>query len=277
MYRATPVYAALLFAGMLLGQQSPAPPAAASVKWPQAFDAISIKPFDTRRHFDFTGERLDSGGRLTAIATPRMLIMFAFNLVQSQIEGLPGWANEKFYPIQAVAPPGAPDLPQQQNAEMERPMVRAMLQHYFDMRFHHATRPMHVLDLVVANDGPKLKKATGDEVAALKAADANSALGPWRMRGGEFFSTAGQMLDLAAGLSLDLQKFVLDKTGLTGHYDFTLTWTPGPGERLRGSPRSSGPSIYSALQHQLGLRLRPAKEPVTVIAIDHIAPPTHAN
>jgi|SRR6185312_201816 len=269
------VYAVLLFAGLLFGQRDVGPVVRAG--WPKAFDVVSIKARDPSQPLRWMGERPEAGGRLTAMASPESLLMFALNLKQDQIVGLPGWANDKLYSIKAVAAPGAPELPERQNAEMERPMVLAMLRQYFHLEFHRTSQPMGVLDLVVAKGGPKLKDAPDAEVAALNAAGANPGASPWRMRGGKLISNGGRMQDLADGLSFDLQKMVIDKTGLTGNYDYTVTWTPGPGERMRGGPRASGPSLYTALPSQIGLQLKSAKEPVAMVFIDHIEPPASGN
>lgn len=156
-------------------------------------------------------------------------------------------------------------------------MVLAMLQQEFQMRFHRETRTIDVLALVVAKGGAKLRQATGDELAALNSSSPNSNRRKTGMSAGMFSSIAGQMDELAGGLSFDLQTPVVDKTNMTGFYDFTLTWAAGPGELMRGGQRSAGPSIFSALQSQLGLRLKSAKGPVNMIAIDHIAPPKTAN
>jgi len=87
-------------------------------------------------------------------------------------------------------------------------------------------------------------------------------------------------------LSQQLQRTVLDKTGLTGKYDLELTWTPDQGadpmfkgpegspQRGDAAPDSSGPSIFTALQEQLGLRLQSAKGPVETLVIDHVEMPS---
>jgi uncharacterized protein (TIGR03435 family) len=265
----------LVFTGLLLGQQ--AAPASNPANWPKAFDVVSIKPFDMRQPLRWEGVTAEAGGRLTAIASAEQLIAFAFNIDPYQTVGLPNWAEKKLYSVDAVSPAGAPSLSRRQNIEMERPMVLALLQQYFRMEFHRSTKPREVLALVVAKGGAKLKRSDDDETAALQAAGPDSTLHATNMSAGRYSSVAGQMFELAGSLSFDLQKLVIDETGLTGYYDFKLTWKPGPGESLPGGPRAEGPSIYSALQSQLGLRLKSTKEPVNVIAIDHIETPAESN
>ena len=92
------------------------------------------------------------------------------------------------------------------------------------------------------------------------------------------------MSTLARDLSRRLGRTVIDKTGLTGGYDFTLKWDPatvrlnamnsGVGQPSPASNEPSGPSIFTAVEQQLGLKLKAAKGPVEVLVVDHIEPPT---
>ena len=107
-----------------------------------------------------------------------------------------------------------------------------------------------------------------------------------RMGPGQLTGQGLTMSSLAGLLSRQLGSKVEDKTGLTGKYDFTLQWTPersgspmsaGPGQQgpdAAGSTDSSGPSIYTAIQEQLGLKLESQKGPVEVLVIDHVEPPS---
>ena len=83
------------------------------------------------------------------------------------------------------------------------------------------------------------------------------------------------MSELAAEFSdLGVSRVVLDKTGLTGRYDFSLQWTPDDSPSDAPVPDSSGGSLFTALQEQLGLKLEPQKGPVEVLVIDHVARPS---
>ena len=94
---------------------------------------------------------------------------------------------------------------------------------------------------------------------------------------------ATPITDLATMISRQLRRPVLDQTGLTGKYDWTLQWTSGaglgggplaPAPESGDAPNSSGPSIFTALQEQLGLRLESAKGPVDTIVIEYIEKPS---
>jgi uncharacterized protein (TIGR03435 family) len=107
-----------------------------------------------------------------------------------------------------------------------------------------------------------------------------------RMGRGELTAQAIPTASLVNMLSQQLQHTVIDKTGLTGKYDFTLTWTPeegsgpmfkgtdGGGSRPEPAPDASGPSLFTALQEQLGLKLQSAKGPVETLVVDHVEMPT---
>lgn len=107
-----------------------------------------------------------------------------------------------------------------------------------------------------------------------------------RMRPGYFtghLCPASKIVDILSEMG-GLDRMVVDHTGLTGNYDFELKWTPDqidPAFRRAsedsqgpGSPDTAGPSIFTALQEQLGLKLEPRKEPALVVTIEHVEAPT---
>ena len=91
--------------------------------------------------------------------------------------------------------------------------------------------------------------------------------------GGKMDFTGAEIPNVAANLSTMLERTVVDQTGLTGKYDFKLNWSPdlGPSD---GSPGSSGPSVFTALEEQLGLKLVSAKGPVEMIVMERAEKPT---
>jgi len=109
-----------------------------------------------------------------------------------------------------------------------------------------------------------------------------------RIKRGEVIGQGRTVAELAEALSRLLGRTVLDKSGLEGNYDFTLQWTPDEGQgvmlkRTEGgqpgtdqapSPESSGASIFTAIQEQLGLKLEPQKGPREVLVIDHVERPS---
>jgi uncharacterized protein (TIGR03435 family) len=149
--------------------------------------------------------------------------------------------------------------------------------------------------LVVAKDGPKLhedkdaeKEREDAKSDGTKPGDPNAPppkrQGMMRLGRGVFSGQAMPLSLLADSLSRVLGRVVVDKTGLTGLYDFELKWTPdesqaqmfkGPdGGDSAPPPDASGPTIFTALQEQLGLKLQPQKGPVEIFVIDHVEKPT---
>lgn len=164
--------------------------------------------------------------------------------------------------------------------EQLRPMVQALLADRFKLAVHRGTKELSMYALVVGKNGPKLKENHDVEP------DAPSPTGGRRLRGAQFRMGRGlisgqrvPMTMLASQLAQQLGRAVVDKTGLKGNYDFSLEWTPeeglplGPKEGGSDAPPpsdASGPSIYTALQEQLGLKLEATKGPVEILVIDHI-------
>ena len=146
--------------------------------------------------------------------------------------------------------------------------------------------------LVVAKGGPKLteSKVEADPKNAGKGAPHKMMMGPGRVSG------EGSTVEfLASSLSHQVGRTIVDKTGLSGHYDFNLTWTPdqggGGGDRPGGmmagpggpggmppgggaSDPGSGASLFTAIQEQLGLKLEPQKSMVDVVVVDHLEKPS---
>ena len=229
-----------------------------------SFEVASVKPSVPRTaHFSL----LELGGRFTTTNTTlKMLIGFAYDVRDYQIAGGPNWLDSAKYNVEAK-----PDVPRpaEHNAARMRLMAQSLLAERFKLAIHRETKELPVYDLVVAKGGPKLKKA------------ANTAEASGRRGRGLLTGVAADMPLLVNQLSQQLGRSVIDKTGLTGKYDFKLEWTPDPGE-LRfpaGGPDAppppdlSGPSIFTAVQEQLGLKLESVKGPVEILVIDHAEKP----
>jgi uncharacterized protein (TIGR03435 family) len=256
----------LLFAGALVPRwiafaQQPDRP---------SFEVVSVKPGDPndRRVSVF----MQPGGRFTATnATLKMLIGFAYDLREHQMAGGPSWLGSERYNIEAKADSATPIPPASNNVTM-RLMAQSLLAARFKLAVHRETKEEQVYELVVAKGGPKLKEAT------------DSAKGPQQGLGmgrGKVTGMAAATSLIARFLSEQLGRSVIDKTGLTGKYDFTLTWTPEFGQQFPGGDRPeappptdpNGPSIFTALQDELGLKLESAKGPVDILVIDHAEKP----
>lgn len=205
------------------------------------------------------------------------LIMEAYGIPQlDRILGLPTWRNEKRFDVQAkVDDADVPVL-----AKLSFPQRRTMLRQILAERFHltmHEEERVQPIFLLTANAklGPSLEKSPAD--------DPNSSLpkGPVRVirhsRRGQLDLERFTMTDLAQQLSGLFHKQVVNQTNLDGLYNLQLTWNPDEMASTASDASLSSntdPSIFTAIQEQLGLKLKPDKGPVRVWVIDHIDLPS---
>ena len=136
-------------------------------------------------------------------------------------------------------------------------MVQTLLADRFQLKLHQEIRTLPAYDLVLAKGGAKLQPTkSGDK-----------SIGVSR----KYFNGEGlTMTSIAEELSKITGRVVVDKTGLNGRYDLKLRWTPD--EAVAGD--TDPPTLFTAIQEELGLRLESAKEPVPVLVIDHVDQPT---
>ena len=242
------------------------------------FDVISVKP-----NKDSHGTRMQftpDGLRGTGVTVQFLLYEGYGGINSNQVINEPAWAGSDGFDIEAkVLPADVPTLAKM-TFEQRRTMFQSILADRFKLTVHHETREMPVYVLTVAKGGPKFKETAPDDPAAT----------PPRRRGtminnGKITSTDAQISTLVTILSRNLGRTVVDKTGLTGNYDFTLVYTPDDGgvapppRPPDGSPAPAagapdpGASIFTALQEQMGLKLESTKGPVDVVVIDHIEKP----
>lgn len=220
---------------------------------PQSFDVVSIKP---NRSGAAASETETVPGRLNLInVTPLSLIMRAFGVLGFQIAGAPDWVATERYDVIATVPEGR--ILTEQNRQ---PLLQQMLADRWRLRYRKETRPIQVYSLVASNDGPKLVTHSGPGEYAMRV----ELAGPRRI----LRSTRGNLPRLVEILSGFSGRLVMNDTGLTGEYDFTLEWVQD------ASANDAGPSLFTALREQLGLRLVSAEKPASVIVIDHIERPS---
>ena len=268
---------------------------------PQSFEAASIKPSAETGNRVMIG--ISPGGRYTASAvTVKFLIQQAYDVRDYQIQGGPGWLANARYDI--VAKAETPEL----NREKIKPLLQSLLAERCNLQVHRETRELPTYTLVVGKSGHKLQKSEiqteelekepapkvgqpGAPGAPAHAADDVSRGGAVG-RGSQVRIGRGQVnaqmitiSEFTRLLAQVLGRPVTDKTGLNGNFDFKLEWTPDeamrgtapPGEVTphEGSPAGdSGPSIFTALQEQLGLKLESDNGPVEILVIDRIEKPS---
>lgn len=218
----------------------------------QSFDVASLKPVQLDGGATYNANLGTARhGQVTLInCTLSDCLRYAFTITSdAQLAG-PDWIRNKDvrFDIQAKAPPETPD-------DQILVMLQNLLTERFKLVLHREPRELSYLALTVAKNGCKLQPAHDGSPPAGKPQI------PGRIISNRMF-----MSTLATLLSRFLRQTVLDRSGLQGAYDVNLTWTP---ERVAESPDSTpGPTIYTAIQEQLGLKLESRKGPVEVIVID---------
>ena len=279
---------ALLFTAILAStlplaraQNIPIPPVASTaptdpnVRLPE-YDVASVK------------KNKSNDGMMRVMNTPdgfscanvplQTLISNAYGIRQDLISGGPGWVDSTGFDVEAKV--AGTDMeafkkltPRQRNA-----LLQALLADRFKLKLHHETKVLPMYDMVVAKGGLKLKPLAPMQPPAADAPrdlDATNhrgmmTMGPGMLKGHGLTVTA-----VANNLSYVVHSTVVDKTGLTGDYDFDLKWTPedaGPPSD-NGSAESSA-SIFTAVQEQLGLKLQATKGPTDTLVIDHAELPS---
>jgi uncharacterized protein (TIGR03435 family) len=214
------------------------------------------------------------GGRLRARNIPlKRLVAVAYSITDHQILSDLKWFESQGYDMEAKAP-GPAALPQL------RLMLQSLLDERFKLKLHRETKEMSIYSLLPAKNGTPggpglVRTADGDCSAAVgdQAALPNGTpcgvvnIGPGRING-----QRGRISQLCDRLSTLLGRPVVDKTGLTGNFNIAVTWTPDPELERQATeakqPDVSGPSLFTSLQEQLGLKLVAGKGPVEVIVVD---------
>ncbi len=228
-----------------------------------AYDVVSIRPHLPGELGMGFGWRTGPEGFSAFQIKTQMLIVLAYGLhTPEQIVNLPSWASSDGLDIKAKVDEETAarwrNLPDAEVDRRQLPMIQSLLADRFQLRVHREIRQLPILRLVVAKGGPKLKVSPADAWPASGMSN--------RYISGE----ATSMHTFVFNLSHEMGRQVVDETGLTGSYDFELRWTP---DDQQGTP-DAGPTVFTALEEQLGLKLVSARGPVEVIIIDHIERPS---
>ena len=241
---------ALIVAGSL----TPLPIGFAQIAPRPSFEVASVKPSGPDDRLMY---RLQPGGRYLATGlTLKMLIANAYSVPDFVISGGPRWRDSDRYNIEAKAGSPLPPWPDS-NAQLSL-MLQSLLEDRFKLVLHRETREETVYELDVARGGARLRMANADESAR------------FGMEPGRINSSAVPLEYLAGNLASVLGRPVIDKTGLDGKYSYTLTYTPDDAPRAD----ATAPSIFNALQEQLGLKLESTRGRVDVVVIDYVEKPS---
>jgi bla regulator protein blaR1 len=233
---------------------------------PPIYEVASIKP-NTGNDFHYVF-RIEPAGALAARGiTLKRLMMTAYDFQGYRILGGPGWVVSQQWDVQAKPDRAA-------SSEQIRPMLRALLENRFQLRSHSEERQLPLYELHVDRKGPKVPRAKDSETH-----DVRAGVGLIQL-------TKATAATFASQLSYALGEPVIDKTGLSGEFDFAVKWAPASGEDnpansglppgASAEPVSTpdGPSIFTALPEQLGLRLKAGRGPVKVLVIDDVRMPS---
>jgi len=223
------------------------------------FEVASVKPSAP----DVPGmfiRPLPGGGLQITGASLKNLISFAYDVRPFQTIGESQWVDTERFDIDARTATSDTQTPADPANDRRKILegLKSLLADRFQLVLHSETREQALYALVVNKSGPKLQEST--EPRGLIR----------RMGRGTIKGQAVALEMLALNLSNELGRRVIDKTGLAGKYDFELKWTSG--QDSLGDP--DAPSIFTALQEQLGLRLEPGKGPVEVLVIDRAVRPS---
>jgi bla regulator protein blaR1 len=246
------------------------------------FVRVSIKPHASEASGTGTTKVMMSalnGGFSAAGVSMHSLLQIAYRVQDTQIIGEPDWFTSVKYDIEAKPDRSSVDemkkLGPEERELVNQRMVQQFLADYFKLAVHQESRDLPVYELLVADAGAKVQKASAEPHFM-------------RLGMGELDSKGTPLSLLTSVLSQHLGKTVVDKTGLTGNYAFALHWTVDADEQARvrasgfpeklikapQSPSASAPPLVEAVQEQLGLKLEPQTDRVQVLVIDHADQPS---
>jgi bla regulator protein blaR1 len=259
--------------GALLRAQATTP----SATLPE-FEVATIKPSSPNDVHGATFSFTPGEGVNVTNGAVKGLVEMAYDVRDFQILGGPGWVNSDLFNIVAKsASDAAGTSTSNSSASIQETRLRlqALLAQRFQLKIRRETKELPVYVLEVGQKGAKLVENSATNSAGGPPAGINAGCG-------QMTGTNTSMANLAYKLSRQLDRTVLDRTGLTKNYDFQFSWTPDTGgcsapALSAGSSAATGadgPSLFTALQEQLGLRLVSQKAPVDVLVIEHVERPT---
>lgn len=266
-YRTLLLAAFLVLAGVPFVAHAQEPQAAA------VWDIVSIKPH--KPGDDNVSERYAPSTYSGQNVSFKMLISRAYNVKQWLIFGLPAWANDQRWDIEAKV--SDPDMKQLRNLTREerRGMVLALLRDHVGLVAHQETKVQPVFEMRVAPDGAKVKEVPAPTVSENGEKPRQSS--QTTIDDGSIVGKGMSMLELADALSYQVERNIVDRTGLKADYGYIvdLHWTPE--QRDKGNDNGSGtdapPPFFEAVREQLGLKMTPGKAEVPTVVVDHMQMP----
>lgn len=255
-----------------------------------SFEVASIKGNSTAR--PHVGD--EPGGRFIATGAPlTVLIGYAYPGTLVDFSSKPAWVDTDLWDIEAKAPEGSVPprtrIPDFTKPDVMNLMVQSLLEDRFQIKTHRETREVSMYEVTAAKSGVKMKLSEDQTPPAPPDGPPRPGTAPrgaMRMARGDFLGSAVSMENVVLMIGQLTGRRTIDKTGVTGLYDFHLQWAPDTfSAPLPFEPRGitapppppadpAGPSLITAIEEQLGLTLRSTKGPVEVLIIDRLQRPS---
>ncbi len=272
-------------------QAQGAPSAAAAPVY--RYEVVSVKPCNPGTTGGYTMNTPD--GYKATCALLIILIDYAYGIhYVEQLPGAPSWISSERFDVDARMDVPVAEALQKMSKDdralAREQMLQALLADRFKLVVHRETRVLPVYALVIGKNGTKLKASKPDDNSPdrIKDAEGHAAINLMSMHAGEGGVTwkgqAVSMEHLIGLLSPQVGRMVVDKTGLTGNYDFTMQFAREQGPPATAAsdapggaslaPEPGGADLFTAIQEQLGLKLEATKAPIEVIVIDHVERPS---
>jgi uncharacterized protein (TIGR03435 family) len=247
-----------------IAQSSPPQQTASSAGTTPVYDVATIKPNNSG-----SGSlNIDSNDE-TFMATNisiKALLENASGIREDLISGLPGWAESAHYDIVAKVVDADADTMRHLTREQRENMLQQLLADRFQLKTHIEVKELPVFDLVIAKGGIKFHE--------FDHSNPNAEQDSMSVNNTEMTANGVLMNSLAKMLAGQVQRNVIDKTGLTGKYDLHLKWRRQENGTDAGLGDDALPTLFTALQEQLGIKLQSSKGPVDTLVVDHIAAPS---
>lgn len=238
---------------------------------PIEFEVVSVKPNNSgSTSMNIVSAPMSNGATITNMPLDNIL-RWAFGIqLSDQISGLPGWARQEHYDVTAKVGEADAEAFHKVIDPIQRAPMLQILVDRFHLISHYEMRELPVYALVVGKRGIQMT-----EIQPAIGPNGMKDGGGREVRRGQIKNMGQPMKPLVNQLTRELGRLVVDRTGLMGYCNFTLRWTPEEGSQPAGGTQedASAPSIFTALQEQLGLKLEQTKAPVQVLVIDSLGRP----
>ena len=234
-----------------------------------AYDVVSIKP--NKSGSGGWGINSNDGDYAATNVTIKTLLEGAYDIKEELISGVSGPIASAHFDVHAKIVDPRPDALRKLSNKQRGAMLLPFLQERFHLKAHTETKTLPVFELTVIKDGPNFKPSAASDHGGTSVQSDNNKT--------ELTAHGVSMVSLADSLTGQVHRTVIDKTGLAGVYDLNLKWSPQdipsqPAQDGSNTLTDSNPSLFTALQEQLGLKLKSAKGPVETLVVDHVEMPS---